>query len=433
MLWLNWVMATTAISLVVVLSLWVKAIWMPFVAFGLELVLFVLVRRNREAELPVCYLVPFITTRILFWTGVVMFVVNLLYSEWLIDKVFDPDTINQEIPFITILIMAPVTVVVTAWVLWRGSRLNFCQDCRMRHGMPAERGFLGVIFTQESISQTKMLLQLSIIITVASWTYYAVAYVNSDLNHPDHFVFIFVPIFLLVAGAGYVGFKLASVWKFYEQNVDTITPQRGTFTMLRYILLYDNYVGVRAPITAPDKVLDPHDCKFDTPIAITLPHRENMSLYEAQTMFRQMTEVEGVDIRFMYSTTSCNADCNIFHYLCYLNEEQKQQLMDQNSGLQFYPLRDLQQMIDHHVISPLMAAEIHRLYTIAMAWKTYTRDGRRRYPIKNYQPTFRIRDAHKWDVDYNDSQWFYVSINNQDQPFYAIRRFWRKYINGIGD
>ena len=61
-----------------------------------------------------------------------------------------------------------------------------------------------------------------------------------------------------------------------------------------------------------------------------------------------------------------------------------------------------------------------------MAWKTYDRDGRRLYPIKNYRPTFRFRDFKTWDVDYNDLHWLDVATNNEDKPFYRLRRFWRK-------
>ena len=92
---------------------------------------------------------------------------------------------------------------------------------------------------------------------------------------------------------------------------------------------------------------------------------------------------------------------------------------------------ELERLLNGDSLAPLMAAEIHRLYTVTMAWKTYDRLGRRLYKIKNYRPTFRLRDIQNWDVDFNDSQWLRVAVNNQDRPFYSLKRFWRRYVNGV--
>ena len=61
-----------------------------------------------------------------------------------------------------------------------------------------------------------------------------------------------------------------------------------------------------------------------------------------------------------------------------------------------------------------------------MAWKTYDRNGRRQYPIRNYKPTFRFRDLAKWDVDYDDPLWREIAEFNEDKPLYRIRKFFRR-------
>ena len=77
-----------------------------------------------------------------------------------------------------------------------------------------------------------------------------------------------------------------------------------------------------------------------------------------------------------------------------------------------------------------MATEIHRLYTITMAWKTYDSEGRRLYKVKNYRPAFRLNGICDWDVDFNSPQWLQVARFNEDKPFFKIRRFWKKRISG---
>ena len=71
-------------------------------------------------------------------------------------------------------------------------------------------------------------------------------------------------------------------------------------------------------------------------------------------------------------------------------------------------------------------AEIQRIYRIAMAWKTYDRNGRRLYKIKHYRPTFHLRDLKNWEVDYNDHQWLKVARHNEDEFWYPLRRLFMR-------
>ena len=100
---------------------------------------------------------------------------------------------------------------------------------------------------------------------------------------------------------------------------------------------------------------------------------------------------------------------------------------------EWFTLSQIERMVADGLVSSILAAEINRIYTISMAWKTYDRYGYRLYNIRNYKPTFRLRDFKDWDVDLNDIQWLYVSENNEDKPFFRLRRIWRKYINHIGE
>lgn len=104
-LWLNWVMVAGAISLLVILSLWLPPAAMPVLAIVFQIGFFMQVRANRRKKMPSCYILPFLATRIFFWTAVVMVAVLYLYSRHLIENIFDGDTINAEIPFITVLII----------------------------------------------------------------------------------------------------------------------------------------------------------------------------------------------------------------------------------------------------------------------------------------------------------------------------------------
>lgn len=430
-LWLNWLMGSGALSLLVILSLWVRPLYMPFVAFGLQLIIFLMIRRNRKKRIPSCYLLPFIVTRVLFWTGIVMIIVNILYSDHLFHLIFDPSKANREIPFICMLITSPIATIITAWGFVKRNSLAFCSDCKIRNGTPAERGFLGVIFTQIGQYQVGMLFWLSAVLTLIGWTYYAIAYVNVSISIPDRFFFFLLPFLLWVAAAIYLALRYIGIWGYYRQNIEGSLERQGSTTQLRFILIWDNFIALRHPETDADKKIS-LDEKFDTPIGAFVRKQDNITPDLAETYFKSFSGLTSVsDLRFMYSNIQGNADCNIFHYLCFLNDQEKEQFDRLHPDCSWYPLPDVAKMINTHRIAPLMAAEIIRLHTIASAWKAFDYNGHRRYKIKHYRPTFHIRDIKKWDIDYNDPHWLYVADNNQDTPFYTIRRLWRKFINGI--
>ena len=41
-----------------------------------------------------------------------------------------------------------------------------------------------------------------------------------------------------------------------------------------------------------------------------------------------------------------------------------------------------------------------------------------------------LRDLPKWQVDYDDQTWFDVAHNNEDRPFFRLRRIWGR-LTGI--
>ncbi len=427
-LWINWVIGVGSLMLVVFLSPIMSKLWLPLVVFSLELLLFALIRRNRAARVPVCYLVPFVVTRSLFWSATIMVVINMLHV-WFGDDVFDPDLINMEIPFISTLIVFPVTFVMAALASWRGTKLGFCVECRMRHGTVAERGFLGNLFSQEGPYQVRMLFWLSGLLTIVGWLYYSIFYVNVNLNASDNFFFVWMPVILLLLSFLYLGTRYVSLWIYYCQNIEGSVVRQGSSTMLRYIIMCDDYMFLKVPDRNKD--LNPDETRVDTPVHIHIPYKAGMSEYDAEFYFKGYTNIKESTIRFMYLNSNFDTEYNIYHYASIVEDR----AVVDNSRLEgeWFTMPQIERMIKENELSAVLSAEINRLYTMIMAWKTYDRSGRRLYNIKNYKPTFRLRDFKNWDLDLNDPVWLFVSVNNEDRPFYHIRRFWRKHVNGIGE
>lgn len=341
--------------------------------------------------------------------------------------------INREIPFVPVLIVAPIGSLVCFWMLRRGAQFPFCVDCKLRFDTPAERGFLGMIFSQEGTTQVKVLMTGCLLLTVSEWSYYIIKYVNASLNSADRYFFFAIPAALWVIAAIYMSLRYIGISRYYDQNLQGSMQRRGASTRLRYLIIGRNQLLVALPdANIADTVVDLSRTRADTPAEVTLPFREKMPLHEAEAYLEGILPLaKGARVRFLYSNTEWNVDSNIFHYIVNVDDETADRLSATVKGAHWLSLRDYNKMLSQHLLDPLLASEIHRIYTSSMAFKTYDERGRRRYPIRHYHPTFRLCDVIDYPIDFSDRHWLYVARCNQDEPFYRLRSFWRRHINGL--
>lgn len=428
-LWRGWAISTGTFVLLLLAALVASKVWLPVIAFALEIITFYFVRANRESREPVCYLLPFIATRGLFWTGVVMVAINLMFSTGFIYLFNSPDELNTDIRFITVLVIAPIMLVISAWVYIRRDKLRFCTECILTNGKGAERGLLGRLFTQEARYQVRLMLYMSIVITVVTWIYYLTAYININLNSPDFFFFTVFPIVYIGITWVYLGVRYFGLWTYYCQNAEFRQRyDEYRTTRIRYLIVKGNEIM----LGEVDEVDNPEGWNgmIDTPVSIVETFREKLSVERARMMFQRYTDVEAVDVRYMYSDETLNADSNIFHYIATIHDD-----IDLEGSLlhgKWYSLKQVEDMFNNGELAPLLRAEIVRLWIVAMAWKSYTREGRRLYKIKNYRPAFSIKGVHEWQVDFNDREWINVYNNNEDRPLWRVKRWWRRHVNRMG-
>lgn len=429
-LWANWALGIGALIIVLVLSPVVDKAWLPLVVFTIELFMYALVRHNREAHMPVCYLVPFICTRVLFWSAVIMVIINILYQNNVLAIFVDEKSLNPEIPYISVLIMAPVALLVTFWANHKRQHLMFCKDCTFRNGTPAERGFLGKLFSQEGHYQVRAFMLFALLLTIAEWLYYVFVYINVNLNRPDRFFYVWIPVAFYVLSLIYLGIRYFSLWTYYCQNIEGSPLRQGSMTLLRIIIISGDHIFLKLPNPLTDDVKSGEE-RYDTPARLALSYRSRFTEYDAETNMVGLSGIVGSDLRLMYQTNNFNTDSNIYHYACFVDDKS----LVETSRLQgeWFTMPQIEQMLAEGRVAPILGSELNRIYTISMAWKTYDRAGYRLYKMRNYKPTFRLRDFKDWDVDLNDIQWLYVAANNEDKLFFRLKRMWRRYINGLGE
>ena len=82
-------------------------------------------------------------------------------------------------------------------------------------------------------------------------------------------------------------------------------------------------------------------------------------------------------------------------------------------------------------LARLLCAELHRIYTVMQTSKVYDLSGKKLVELEGYKPKFAFRELRTTDVDFNDSRWMLLSRFNKDLTFFALRRAWYQYVEGL--
>lgn len=421
-LWLNWAMGFGSLMIPNIVSVYAPAMWVPLVTFAVMGLMILYNQSNYQSRSAICPLIPAIAVRVLFISGVIMVVILLSYSKGIVEMFFDTSMLNYKIPFLTALIISPVVLANALWAHFCGKHYSTCRRCRIGS---VERGFTAKIFAQETTYQRYLLIGISGLLTVCSWTYYLLLYVNVNLNVPDKFFLGWMPVIIYLGSVIYLATRYFTIWAYYYQNLeqdDHSSPQTMT---LRYLVLS----GDNILLTRSDDFSDVPDqaSKFDTPAILIYDEHHEVNMQEARQIFTNMSLLPFSDfeIRFMYVSEDSTANHKTIHYIVTPREKGLLEEHPLFRGCKWYNLSQLERLLHNHELSPMLAVEIHRLYTVTMAWKTYDSEGRRLYKVKNYHPVFRLKGIMDWDVDFNSSRWLRVAELNEDKPFYRLRRLLR--------
>lgn len=416
-MWLKWMLASGSLALVVILSLLIPKVWLPFAVYAISYGLVMSLRAdNSRKALKACGLVVKLASEVLFWTATVMLAINLMAADWFFGNMLDDPMFNPSQPYITSLILFPVVIAMNAYVLFAGQNLTYCRNCRRDHGYYSGDGLVATLFYHESKYQIKLLLIGSIVISIVAWTYYLVRYVNINFNSADIFIFHGLPVIFFIFGAVYMSARYRSIAASLSRlGVDENSS--SSLTRLRFLVISGDRVYLRSDSNG----------LFDTPATETINRTDKLSDDEARKYFSELSGLTDFELKYIYSNDGFAGGSNIIHYAAFIPDNNIGRLEPADP----MTLDALDRLIKASMISPLLANEIYRIYTVTMAWKTYDREGRRLYPIRHYRPTFRLGDLREWAVDYNDLHWLNIATNNQDCAFYRMRRLWRRLFSSL--
>lgn len=412
-LWNNWAIAFGAIAILMLCSLFISKTFLPILSFALAYGLMAKMRAdNSRSKMGACYMMLWAMAIVLFWSGVVMILINIIHSEWFFGGIYAIEPFNPRHPYICCLIVFPISLIVSTYFLVKGHSLRVCRTCQARFGYYGSNSPVAPLYFNEARYQLRLLLMLSLVLSIVDWTYYYLFYINVNLNTPDKFYFIVMPVAVYLLSLVFMAVRYMSMTEDMSEK-KTSKTMRPMMTLVRFLVLSDDKIYLS----------EDTDNFIDTPAKIIIPRREKMTEEEARSSFDDMSGVNDYSLRFLYEDSGYLNGANVLHYAVFLNNDQTPKLRLSGS---WETIDELDRQLKTGHLAPMMASEINRIYHVTMAWKTYDREGRRLYPIKHYQPTFRLRDFKNWDVDYSDMRWLDIATNNEDRPFFKLRRFWRK-------
>lgn len=363
-----------------------------------------------------------IIARSLFISSLIMAGIDILFHTPLVDQLYEGPQINTSIPFVASLIIFPSALGMSILGRIYHGRSHFCHVCKTTHGYSPDEGFVGNFFHIQTRCQLNLMIYLSLAITVIDVLYYWFYYININISPSDRFFFVIMPVVLYLA-------SLLYIWRHYYAVILDLKEQRDTPTVgvkptiMRFLIIRDDMLLLDKGV---HNLLDtPAECTLD----VLYP-----SEHDAVLVFERMSGLKPSEfkMRRLYDNRTLSYRSTIHHYLVDVVGNYGEKMPEEwKLKGEWATLATIDRLMKMHMLSPALGAEIYRVYTIAMAWKTYDRAGRRQYPIRNYHPTFRLRDISRWDVDYNDLSWLDVASNNQDRRLWHIRRLWRRLFKVI--
>lgn len=416
-MFLNWSVGFGSLALLLLLSIYLPMLWLPFIALVEWYGLSTFLKSERRRPSASCSMLVRMSGKVLVSTAVVMIAVLVIYTDHILPTFVELPLYNKEKPFVAALILFPAIAVISSLMLFAGLSGKSIRLSMERNGLYVGDSVVATLFYRESRYQLMLMLVLSVVLGGVDYWYYFARYINANFNNPDRFFFCFIPVAVYVLSLIFMRGRYMTIQVLYE-SLEGAQESRRNSTMVRFLILSGNDLLLHR---------NPETGIWDTPAESVIGRTRNISDREAELLLNEQTGLRDFKLRYCFTNDGFASGANVIHYAAFLEESQRKQVPESETWFNAYML---DAALASNSLAPILANELYRIHTITMAWKTYDREGKRLYPIKNYRPTFRLGDMKKWDVDYDDHSWFGIAANNQDRRFYSLRKFWDS-ITGI--
>lgn len=416
--WGNWAFSMGMICILVLVSPWISREMLPVVAVGMAVALGIRIYSKRRERFR-ANAVPYIAAITLVLDSIVMWLFNLM-AEFTDLYELAGKPVNEELPFVVLLLVSPSLAIVSMVFYYR--RLRRRRYLKTSWGRSVSNHVLRIVW-HESRYNVKTLIVLSMVISLVSWGYCIMSFSSDSFSRHDMFIFVQLPLILYVVSLVALVFRCLSVMAYYNQREAAGWVGKDSETVIRYIVLSGDLIYLAERTLS---VKGGEARFFDTPLRLKHPFVESLSDARAVAIFKRFTGIEAdVRLRFLYKDEDGGLQGNVFHFIVKLDDAAAVEDSSIRNG-EWMTLAQLRHVDHEHRLSAELSQELVHIYTVGMMFKTYDRDGKRLYNIRHYRPTFKLADMFDWDVDFSDMRWFKVAKLNADKPFFTIRNWMRK-------
>lgn len=410
----TWALCFGVITLLDLAGFWLPHIWLPLLGVGLCIPLSYHNRKHLTRRDAHCPHMASYTMYTLVLSAIVILIFDLADPRiWGISLA--ASNMRYYIPS---LIIYPVATAVFGVALLRRSHSVHCHICRTHAGYTMRETLEHNVFHAEIKRMLWLIFILCAVISALVWLYFIFLYADFSFSRADSMAFIVVPCAAYALSVLYMAGRVSNMQ--FEIAIAPRVFSSDIYTMARFIVIKDDSI-ILSQLSSGGIGTN----LWDTPYSKSMSYTEEYSDSKAESDFTRLSGVRDFTLRRLF--VSNTASHNAFHFAVVLPPGSDYALPENAQPMGIFEISQL--LRSGHVTRPF-ALEINRIYTVTMAWKTYTREGKRLYPIKNYHPTFRIADFKDWKVDYGDPIWLDVAAHNEDKPFFSFHRFLRKHLTG---
>ena len=329
-------------------------------------------------------------------------------------------------PFIPALILNPVSFIVMLIIFFQHKRFKVCVDCRTRMSMGGLRGAAGIL-NAEAHLQMKNFIVLSGALSLLVWTYYQVAFINTNINGRDDYIFTWVSVIGIFLDWIYFSWRYYNLYLDLKEHDEIITPAElrdmTAKTYIRYYVVCGNYLYMN------EHAVDSNTGRrevLDTPF-FTKQTMNGMYGDDVKNMISRMTGVDDGELRFFYGRKSpSDTKHSLLRYFYFLNGDISDYPELETSGewVSFDKIKYIYSNMPEKM-AELAVYDITRLATIILTEKIFDENGFRKSGIKSYNPTFNLPEVRKSKIDFQDDKWIEISLFNSDTHLYKLKKWWR--------
>lgn len=423
-LWKNLTVCILAVGATLVFSKILPYYLSPVVALLISSGLFVYISNERYSTAKSCIIPPIAILYNIVVYAFFTIILNLMHIWGLFQMphefIFFTD------PFIPALILNPISCIVLIVIYNNRRSMKLCMNCRTSRSFGGQRG-VGGLLNSEAHLQIKNFIVMSGVLSLAVWAYYQFAYINTNVNGRDDYVFTWLTVIGIFLDWLYFCWRYYNLYLDLKENNELITPEELRDMTAKTYLRYYVVCGDNLYLTphAYDATAGRSEV-FDTPF-FTKQSMNGMWGDDVKKMIERMTGVENGELKFFYGRKSPDDDKHsLLRYFYFLDGDISDypELATQGEWVSFDKVKYLYSHLPGR-IAELAVYDITRLATIMLTEKIFNEEGFRKNGIKSYNPTFNLLEVRKSKIDFQDDKWIEISLFNSDTPLYKLKKWWR--------